>query len=363
MINNINSLFKLKDIKCHLFDIKDFEFVHGPFNLPDNIYIFRAEDPSRSIPPSYPKFFGDYEAANFYYSIGQGSRILKAYRVKPLTRVLDIRYIQATLPFLWDTHNKSSDDIDIVKMVSLVLGLTSFNRQIELLQEVLDISMYKDDLKKYIQRMKDFRNLKSKPSSWTNPVELRGVRCGITDIDYMVMGFLKELFGDLVDGIIAPALYSPFHTTINNDITKSMMYQELIIFDPSRSLREVVTSSNSLEIQSPSIILDEYIRNRFHIVTIPTSISRISLISGGKKKNKKPTNIVVPDSFGELLGDPNNTVKKNEYESFIKRCDNLVNAIVKSNIFMRYYCPNTCSFGSPDVARESRNRFVKIGIL
>jgi len=361
MIPNISSLFKIKDIKCHLFDIKDFEFVHGLFNLPDNIYIFRADDPSRSVPQSYPKFFGDYEAAHFYYSIGQGSRILKAYRVKPLTRVLDIRYIQATLPFLWDTHIKSDDDIDIVKMVSLVLGLTSFNRQIELLHEVLDISMYKDEIKNYIQRMEDFCNLQSKPS-WTNPVELRGVRCGITDINYMVIGFLKELFGDLVDGIIAPALYSPFHDTINNDISKSKMYQELIIFDPSRSLREVMTSSsNSLEIQLPSIMLDEYIRNRFRIVTIPKSISNISLISN--EENKEPIIVLTPDSYGELLGDPNNIVKKNEYESFIKRCNNLVNAIFKSNIFMRYYCPNTCSIANPDVASESRNRFVKIGIL
>jgi len=339
----------MKDIKCHLFDIKDFEFVHGPFNLPDNIYIFRADDPSRSIPQSYPKIFGDYEAAHFYYTIGQGSRILKAYRVKPLTRVIDIRYIQATLPFLWDTHIKSDDDIDIVKMVSLVLGLTSFNRQIELLHEILDISMYKDVIKNYIQRMEEFCNLKSKPS-WTNHVELRGVRCGITDIDYMVMGFLKELFGDLVDGIIAPALYSP---TINNNDMK--MYQELIIFDPSRSLREVMTSSsNSLEIQLPSIILDEYIRNRFRIVTIPTSISNISLISN--EENKEHIIVLTPDSYGELLGDPNNIVKKNEYESFIKRCNNLVNAIIKSNIFMRYYCPNTCSIAN-------RNRFVKSGIL
>jgi hypothetical protein len=214
--------------------------------------------------------------------------------------------------------------------------------------------MYKDEIKNYIQRMEDFCNLQSKPS-WTNPVELRGVRCGITDIDYMVMGFLKELFGDLVDGIIAPALYSP---TINNN---DMIYQELIIFDPSRSLCEVMPSSHSLEIQLPSIILDEYIRNRFRIVTIPTSICNISLISN--EENKKPTIVLPPDSFVELLGDPNNIMKKNEYESFIKRCDNLVNSIVKSNIFMRYYCPNTCSFTSPDVASESRNRFVKIGIL
>jgi hypothetical protein len=97
------------------------------------------------------------------------------------------------------------------------------------------------------------------------------------------------------------------------------MYQELIIFDPSRSLREVMPSSNSLEIQLPSIILDEYIRNRFRIVTIPTSICNISLISN--EENKEPTNIEImpPDSYGELLGDPNNIMKKNEYESFIKR--------------------------------------------
>ena len=343
-----------------LFNIDKFEFVHGPFVLPENIYIFRAEDPARPVPPTYPKFFGDYEVASFYADKNK-NRCLKAYTLRDRVRVLDMRYVQAILPFLWGPVTSASDK-EIIKMTSLVLGLTSLNTQIEMLHEVHNKSSNKIATAPYIARMEAFRNLRTKPS-WMNPIESQGVRCGITDIDYIVMGFLKSLFGDLIDGIIAPALYSPFHDTISYDVSKSMMYQEIIIFDPSRSLIEVSTTSNQLSVEVPPIVLHEYIRNKLRVLTPVKSTSKMSMIAGSAHRGgMAATNVEPPDVFGELIG-LGDTEANKKYKAFVEKSTKLAHKMIASQIFMQYYCPNTCDMGEPSIAKYSRNQYVRIGFI
>lgn len=62
-----------------------------------------------------------------------------------------------------------------------------------------------------------------------NPVELQGVRIGISDIDYEVMAWIKALFYPRLDGIIAPQMESPFHDQGSAD-------QELVLFTPNACL-------------------------------------------------------------------------------------------------------------------------------
>jgi hypothetical protein len=337
-----------------LFNIRNFEFIHGPFNLPENIYIFRAEDPTLMIPPTHPRFFGDYEVAKFY--AGQGNRILKAYKVTPLTRVIDIRYIQATLPFLWEDNIKQTD-IEIVKLVSVALGLTSFSRQIELLHEMEPkITRNKERFLADLHRMEAFRDAQQKPS-WANPIELRGVRCGITDIDYIVMGLLKEIFGHLIDGIIAPVMNTPFHNV--NDT--SIMHQELILFDPSKSVVEVVTTSSNLEVETPAIHLEEFIQNRLRICTQPTHVTKVSLVAGGSKRNAASTPVIVPDEYAEIIAKDKKEMKK--FQLYMNKSQSMAKRIIKSNMFMRYYCPNTCTVYRPLTAEEPRVGYVRIGDL
>jgi hypothetical protein len=350
-----------------LFNIDKFEFVHGPFKLPDNIYVFRADHPDHPVPPDYPTFFGDYEVAAFYAS-QDPVRVLKAYTLKQFTNVLDIRYIQAILPFLWDSVTKTPREVEIMKMTSLVLGLSSFSRQIELLHEFSSKSVNLSALLPFISRMEEFRDLPMKPS-WVNPIEPKGVRCGITDIDYYVMGFLKQLFGGLVDGIIAPALYSPFHNTKDPDIRKSMMYQEIIFFNPSAVLKEVVVpdGSNVLSVETPDVSMEEYVAQRLRVLTPVTSATQISMIAGGRGRRRSKRRVggvdqiaLPPDAYGELIGSGDEEAKK-RYISFVKTSTTLADKMIETQIFMKYYCPNACEGVTPILRGEPRSRTIKIG--
>jgi hypothetical protein len=86
--------------------------------------------------------------------------------------------------------------------------------------------------------MKDFAALppNARPA-WVNPVEPQGVRVGITDLDYKVMGFFKDLFP--IDGVIAPATPTPFHNQGSDDPQHSILYEEIVLFEPSATLAHV----------------------------------------------------------------------------------------------------------------------------
>lgn len=322
-----------------LFNFRDFEFVHGIFKLPKDIYLFRATHPTREPPSTEPTFFGDYEVASFYKM--QEGRILKAFKPKHELRVLDMRYIQAIIPHIWASVNPSQTELRIITSASLVLGLITFKKQIELL-ESLDVPM----IAPLIERMREFADLPHKPS-WVHPIEIQGVRVGITDVDYFVMGFLKELFGHLVDGIIAPAVPSPYHMQIHRDISKSMLYQELIIFDRSKSLDEVVTNSLSLDYRG-TIDAGDYIRNLMRVATPETSVTRrISLIQhGGKTKTPHTDLTPVRDETAERMSAGDIKIIK-AYEKFIKSAKTLAAKLKKTQTYLRYYCPNFCVIASP----------------
>lgn len=346
-----------------LLNIDKFEFVHGPFKLPENIYVFRADHPGRPVPPDCPTFFGDYEVTSFYAS-KDSARVLKAYTLKQFTNVLDIRYIQAILPFLWDHVSKTPTDVEIVKLTTLVLGLSSLNTQIELLHEFSSKVANASVLLSFIKRVEELRDLPKKPA-WVNPIEPKGVRCGITDIDYYVMGFLKQLFGGLVDGIIAPALYSPFHDTKDPNITKSMMYQEIILFNPAAVLKEVVLTdgSNDLLIETPDVRMDEYIADKLRVLTPVTSTTQVSMIAGGRSRHKRGGtghNALPPDAFGELIGSGDEEARK-QYMSFVKSSTSLADKMIETQMFMKYYCPNSCEGVTPIQRNEPRSRTIKIG--
>ena len=207
------------------FFINKFDMMHGVFSVPMDAVWYRAYRVGEQLTTN-PLFFGDIQVA--WLNAQQPNRRLGVYHCKKSLNLIDMRYLMAILPSLF-----VNDDLASIKLLSLALGLSTFQKQIELLEE-LDKTDY-PNLSTSIQRMKDFQTLKTKPN-WVNPLEMRGVRIGITDIDYKVVEWLKDLFGKVIDGIVAPVLPTPFHDQGSSDIKQSVMYQELIIFNPKESL-------------------------------------------------------------------------------------------------------------------------------
>lgn len=321
-----------------LLDFREFEFVHGIFQLPENIYIFRAEDPSIPRDPNMPLFFGDYEVASFYKS---QDRELRMYQPKQSIRVLDMRYIQSVLPQLFNISRLSQDSIDVIYYASLVLGLVSYEKQMQMLE-----SENIPALQPMIQRMREFQALPNKPS-WVNPIEMRGVRCGITDIDYMIIGFLKRLFGQVVDGIIAPALPSPYHDQYKGaDIRTSHMYQELILFHPDHVLDRVAIPNTPIN----RISIQQYI-DRLMLTRIPeTEITQRFIVrqqSGGHENQA----VHVPrDAMAEKIA-TGDIKRKQKYDAFMRKATKLANKIKESQLYLRNYCPTLCTLMSPRIIR------------
>lgn len=317
-----------------LFHFREFEFVHGAFSLPhEDFYLFRSVHPSLPMSPTQPTFFGDYEVAKFY----SDGRLLKVYQPKRRIRIMDLRYIQAFLPMLWqDCSVISQAEREIIRITSIVLGLTSYDTQIKLLQD-----FNSSVLQPMIQRMQDFKKLTVKPT-WVNPIEMRGVRCGITDIDYHVMSFLKELLGDIIDGIIAPAIPTPFHDQINQEIGKSMIYQELVLFDPSQVLHEIIPETQDLPV-GDNIYMKDYIAD-FMTVTRIHRATRISLLQRGGRGDSTPC--IVRDDFGERIHNGDEAAKK-KYERFLKKARTFAAKLKKTQVYLKYYCPNFCTIGTP----------------
>ncbi len=320
----------------NLFNFREFEFIHGVFSLPDNVYIFRSVNPNIPVNPSYPAFFGDYEVAKFYAP----GRILKVYEQKQGIKVIDIRYVQAILPLLFNAIRPSQSDVDVIKFTSLALGLVSYQKQIEMLE-----ALNQPILQPMIQRMRDFAALPNKPS-WVNPIEMRGVRCGITNVDYFVTGFLKELFSDIIDGIIAPALPSPYHDQIDVDVAKSMMYQELILFNPEKSLKEYRSSSERLT-YNQIITAQHFVNNMMRVATPATSVTSQRTLMMPQAGGHSETPPREPrDATAEKIAAGDIKLKRT-FTQFMKKARKLATKIKRTQLYLKYYCPNICVVGSP----------------
>lgn len=319
-----------------LFDFHTFEFVHGVFKLPREIYLFRSEKSNSPFDFTTPLFFGDYEVASSY--MGNG-RLLRVYEPKSRIRVLDLRYVQAILPKLFQSIRLSRSDLEVIYQTSLVFGLVSFQKQIEMLED-LNIPA----LQPMLQRMREFAALPNKPS-WVHPFEMQGVRCSITEMDYKAIHFLKELFGDIIDGVIAPALPTPFHGHPTENIQNSMFLQELILFNPDKVLYKM-DLINKLE------YVDRYNAQKYIEDLMPGELidrqqrirpSRIALQTGGSSNHPLPE---PRDSMAEQIAAGDIKLQR-QLEQFIKKAQKLANKLKKTQIYLRYYCPNICVLGTP----------------
>lgn len=212
----------------YAFNITNFEYTQGVIVIPEFFHWYRAYDPDLEVLTENPSFFGDIEVAYLYATQKPNRKIGEFMNYMPL-RVLDIRYLMSILPYV--ITQKTYDPI--YQKLALAFGLCSFNKQIQLLKQLDE-----KDIQDNIERMEKLQTLENKPD-WVNPIELQGVRIGITEIDYEVISWLKDLFNIVIDGFIAPQLNSPFYDQKYSDVSKSVMYEELILFNPKDTFRHV----------------------------------------------------------------------------------------------------------------------------
>lgn len=302
------------------FRINDFDFVQGTLLIPENSVWYRAYDPAFPLLADKPLYFGDMEVA-YLYAKQTPNRRLGEFKTTKQLRLYDIRYVAAIMRHLYQYMTAFPD---IIENITIVLGTCSLNTQIALLEKI-PTTQY-PELPSAVQRLRDFAVLSlSERPSWANPVELQGVRAGITNIDYKVHEFLRCLFK--IDGIIAPAIPTPFHDQIHHDISKSALYEELVLFNPV----DVLTHVQDRPLTP---------RLTYYVHTIPFSEAHVQQYYRGQVDCLRPSRIrfmaggspsslplQVRDSPGEILA--NDPLARKKHNQDMKRWMQAAKAVQK----------------------------------
>lgn len=214
-------------------DFKSFNYVDADLLIGPDTVFFRGIDiqipDDQVIRPGIPMFIGPEYIAKEYGHV---------YTVRPSRNIklLDFRRLKNFMRLVITSRKQMSSTssydkfIECVKLITIAFGLCSYKYQVYLMEEHIKSiesrvasKIQLNFMKKQLQTMKKFD-----PSYMLHPLEPEGVRIAETQIDCKVMFMLKELFGDVYDGYIAPKMYSPFHVG-------NASHEEIMIFDPVKS--------------------------------------------------------------------------------------------------------------------------------
>jgi hypothetical protein len=193
--------------------------------IPENTILWRSYDTSY---PAIGERFAYYSSKRIATEYKKNStRILGHFVTTRPIKLMDYRFMRVLLSRLISTN---SHDTAIQELAAIMMsfGLCSLGHQIEMVKmRYRDLHKTSDEYKQIeesLQAMEQYY----KPG---NIIEQTGVRIAETTNDTYTMGFLQELFKDVLDGFISPRMYSPFHT----EKYRSMMSPEMILFNPKAS--------------------------------------------------------------------------------------------------------------------------------
>jgi hypothetical protein len=198
-------------------------------------------------------------------------------------KLIDIRKLKNLLRIIItsrkDIKKPDENTRKVIMFLTIAFGLCSYKRQIELLENyvkyIKDHNLLVDD-KELNKVITNIENMKHTDLNYTylNPFEQEGVRIAETYIDGIIMIVLKELFSNIYDGIIAPKMFSPFHT---GDHT----HEEIIIFDPIKCDIKIYENVNNITSENINTLLG----NSYTITHIKNPIFDGKIYMGGENKN------------------------------------------------------------------------------
>jgi hypothetical protein len=192
--------------------------------LPKKTLLFRGYHVDSDPIGDTARHYSTMDVAKIYAEQDTSHKFGVFVTSKPI-KLLDLRFIIMLLREFMN-HPLNTLDPIILKPLTVSYGLCSLARQIELLDELPNITEYAeyDNFKKFYVGLNPLIINKN-----INPVEHQGVRIGITNIDVYSILFLTNLFREYdIDGFIAPQLFSPFHHQNRNR-------EEIVLFNPLKS--------------------------------------------------------------------------------------------------------------------------------
>ena len=258
--------------------------------IPESTVIWRGFDPKYPAVSNRPAYYGARQVAQGYAQ--QHGKNASAFETTKRLNILDIRYMKTLLSQLFESNPITEADRDIFMATTISFGLCSYAHQITLFDERY-ANIYKSSDPVYNGIKKGIRHMKSllRPKLLR---EQRGIRIAETQNDAIVMGFIKELFGDMYDGWIAPSQETPFHIE-----KQSRLHSELILFNPAAAgiekLNYIPTVMKKLTIN------DMIMYNGMRLHTIDTMRMRASYYNatGGANLGKITTDVW--DDYNHLI--------------------------------------------------------------
>jgi hypothetical protein len=195
-----------------------FPYLDKLLTIPPYTVFYRGVPNGKNIPnldvlrSSTPIYIASKDIANRYSMVPENDLLFKISNIHEL-KLIDMRKIISMMPMILNNieYNNNKTNISIFNNLKIVLGFTSIDEQIALLQ--------KDDFKYRIKQLIDFSNTPRFVNS--------GVRLPITNFDQNMILIIKEIFSSYCDGIISPQLKTPFETS-------GFSHEEIILFDTSK---------------------------------------------------------------------------------------------------------------------------------
>jgi len=232
---------EIKFYKNLIFD--DFPTVLGnSIIIPRNFLFFRGHHINNIVITEIPKFFGNIKVAKSY-SDGVNKKLDCFVNTEEI-KLIDIRYLKIILFHILG-YRKNNKFEKIIKRTMMAFGVCSFEKQIEL------VKYFFENADEQILSMEKFKeDLKTKKILTVNPIEPFGFRIAETKNDSEVFLFIKELIGKYCDGVIAPKLFSPFHT----EKTDHIMTAEILLFNPKKSGLRLLLPNENISISDFNII-------------------------------------------------------------------------------------------------------------
>ena len=258
-------------------DFEQFKTVYGVIEIPQNTLFIRGHHQDFPAISSRPAYFSQ----SFQTACGYGKRekckVSMFVTTKPI-RLYDLRYLKLILSdCIVNRKSNKNTVIDAIFTWTLAFGMCTLSRQIDLYKE-----RYRDDMdKSVVSRMQSYLQHMSqnKPLN-ANPVEVSGIRIAETINDAHAVVFLKEMFGNEVDGYIAPRFETPYHAEKNGS-----MSSELLLFDPESAGLKLLNITEAKELQQQGRInklsLEHVLTGLYILHDLPLSDDVFSAWFGG----------------------------------------------------------------------------------
>lgn len=250
-------------------DFREFTTYCSMIRVPAKGVWCRASSQWVSGLPDYPLFLSMKYVADFYAA--DPSRTMEYYENPEELRLLDVRFLQMILPYLFMNRTEPINPATKrwYEILCATFGGCSAAKQLQLLKTFANGQQHDP-----ITRLEAFLVAHaSQAHSRASPVEAMGFRVGIVDLDYRVLEVLRTVFHQ-IDGLIAPDLFTPAH----NQGKENNLLPELILFHPQRSLRPAAEPDWN---KVPFIKLEELIKPTCDMVFAPARFEHQVLVKGG----------------------------------------------------------------------------------